>query len=98
MMKNQLLQQAKQLAQRPYTTILSSENLSDGTEMFLARNPELEGCMAQGETPEAAQSNLLEARIDFIYFLLEDGLSVPDPARESSGEAASDLTAETTTH
>lgn len=91
-MNKQQLEQARALALRNYTTILSSENLSDGTEMFLARNPELEGCMAQGETPEAAQSNLLEARIDYIYFLLEDGLPVPDPA----SEITSDLSAEHT--
>lgn len=88
-MNKQLLEQARALALRNYTTILSSENLSDGTEMFLARNPELEGCMAQGETPEVAQSNLLEARIDYIYFLLEDGLPVPDPTSEvTSGLSA----------
>ncbi|MBL1135889.1 MAG: type II toxin-antitoxin system HicB family antitoxin [Chloroflexi bacterium] len=60
--------------------------------MFLARNPELEGCMAQGETPEAAQSNLLEARIDYIYFLLEDGLPVPDPTREVTSSLSTEHT------
>ncbi|GIK65704.1 MAG: hypothetical protein BroJett018_34980 [Chloroflexota bacterium] len=91
-MNKQLLEQARALALRNYTTILSSENLSDGTEMFLARNPELEGCMAQGETPEAAQSNLLEARIDYIYFLLEDGLPVPDPTREVTSSLSTEHT------
>lgn len=92
-MNKQQLEQARALALRNYTTILSSEKLNDDTAMFLARNPELEGCMAQGETPEAAQSNLLEARIDYIYFLLEDGLPVPDPTHE----VTSGLTTETPT-
>jgi len=36
--------------------------------------------MGQGETIEQAVANLHEAKIDYIESLLEDGLSIPEPA------------------
>jgi predicted RNase H-like HicB family nuclease len=47
--------------------------------LYIAQNPELPGCKSQGRTPKEAIANLAAARIDFIYFLIEDGLPVPDP-------------------
>jgi len=78
MNKNQL-QQAERLANRHYTINISQDTLSDGSIVFMARNPELQGCKAQGETPTDAVNNLREARIDYIYYLLEDGIDVPVP-------------------
>jgi predicted RNase H-like HicB family nuclease len=43
-----------------------------------AFHPELPGCISGGETPNKAKQNLSDARIDYIYYLLEDGLQVPD--------------------
>lgn len=83
MMNKQRLSQAKKLAQQPYTTIVAQDELTDGTIVFVAHNPELEGCMADGATEAEAVASLYDARVDFIYFLLEDGLPVPPPATEN---------------
>lgn len=79
MMNNQRLEQAKHLAQQDYQVVISQDTLSDGSIVFIARSPELTGCKAQGATAQEATDNLLDARIDYIYFLLEDGLNVPAP-------------------
>lgn len=80
MMLNKMrLDEATQLANRNYHVEITHDTLSDGTIMFAAITPELPGCIAQGETPMQAVENLRDARIDYIYFLLEDGLPVPDP-------------------
>lgn len=75
----QLWRQAKLLAARNYEIEISQDELTDGTQIFIVENPELPGCMAQGETLPDAVKALNEGRIDFIYFLLVDGLNVPTP-------------------
>lgn len=79
-MNERLLEQAEKLASRNYMVSVYEDKLSDGTTIYMAKNPELSGCMAQGETIEDAINNLRDARIDYIYDSLEDGISVPDPA------------------
>jgi predicted RNase H-like HicB family nuclease len=79
-MNKELLEQARKLAIRNYDVLVESDELSDGTPIFMASNPELDGCKSQGKSIEQAIANLNEARVDYIYSLLEDGLSVPDPA------------------
>lgn len=79
MLNKDRLEKATQLANRNYLITLSHDTLSDGSIMYLARNPELPGCKAQGRTEVEAVNNLRDARIDYIYFLLEDGLNVPSP-------------------
>lgn len=74
-----LWEQAKQLAARNYEIEISQDELTDGTHIFLVENPELSGCMAQDETLSGAVRQLNEGRVDFIYFLLVDGLEVPAP-------------------
>ena len=83
-MNSKWLEQAKELASHPYTTKIERDVLSDGTSIYLASNPELEGCKSQGKTVEEALNNLADARIDYIYSLLEDGLSVPVPDTENT--------------
>lgn len=78
-MNEQLWQQAKTLAARNYGVRVVQDTLSDGSVVFMASTPELTGCKSQGTTHEEATANLSEARIDYIYSLLEDGLPVPDP-------------------
>jgi predicted RNase H-like HicB family nuclease len=75
-----LWERAERLAARNYDVEVLQDETTDGQLIFMARNPELPGCKAQGATIEEALSNLSEARSDYIYSLLEDGLSVPDPA------------------
>jgi predicted RNase H-like HicB family nuclease len=78
-MNDQWLEKAKELAFQNYEFRLEQDVLSDGSPVFLASNPELPGCKSQGSTVEEAMVNLAQARIDYIYSLLEDGLDVPEP-------------------
>lgn len=70
---------AQLLANRPYTTNFRQDETTDGTPIFVAECPELQGCMAQGWTIPEANLNLADARVDYIASLLEDGLPVPIP-------------------
>lgn len=79
-MNNDLFEKAKVLAARPYPVQVSSDPESDPEIMFLATNPDLDGCMAQGSSEEEALNNLADARIDYIYFLLKRGKQVPEPS------------------
>jgi len=78
-MNKQRLAEARRLADRPYRVEIERDTL-DGEEVFIARNPELPGCKSWGETVDEATANLTDARADFIFFLLEDDLPVPEPA------------------
>lgn len=49
---------------------------------YVAEHPELEGCVAQGETAEETIANLDVARELWIETRLEDGLQVPQPGAE----------------
>ena len=73
-------EEAVKLAERPYFEKIVLDETTDGEPIFVAYSPELEGCIAQGDTVEEARKNLSEARVDCIQSLLEDGLPVPDPA------------------
>jgi len=84
-MNNDLWIRAEQLANRQYTTEVLTETLSDGQIVYLARNPELPNCIAQENSVEKAISELDDARVDFIYFLLVDQFPVPDPIVVSTG-------------
>ena len=79
-MDKALLEQAKKLAARNYLLSIFEDKLSNGTIKYMAKNPELKGCMAQGSSSEDAKNNLDEARVDYIYDSLEDGVPVPEPA------------------
>ena len=56
-----------------------TEDWAGNTRCYVARNPALPGCMAQGETPLEAVKNLADAREMYIDSLLEDGQPVPEP-------------------
>lgn len=75
----ELFEQAELLAQRPYTEISFRDQTTEDGIMFVALNPALEGCMAQGETLQEARDNLRLFRVDYIYHLLQHELPVPDP-------------------
>ena len=78
-MTNNLRNQATELAKRHYRTIGFRDETTDGEPIYVAINPELEGCVAQGETMDEAYRNLAEVRLDCIQHLLEHGLSIPEP-------------------
>lgn len=79
-MNEKLLELAKELATRNYKLSVFEDRLSNGQTIYMAKNPELKGCMAQGKTIDEAIKNLKDARIDYIYDSLEDNIPVPSPA------------------
>ena len=78
-MAKTLQEQATVISKLAYTVELLRDKTTDGDYIYLARNPELEGCMAQGLTEEEAISNLDEVRVEHIEHLLEHHLPVPIP-------------------
>ena len=50
---------------------------------WVAECPSLAGCISQGETREAAISNIREAIKEYIAALEDDGLPVPEAHFES---------------
>ena len=46
---------------------------------FVARYPELPGCITVGDTLEAVVKNLNDAKIEWITAALEDGNTIPEP-------------------
>jgi len=75
-----LRKEAEKLAERPYSVELVIDETTEGQPVYVARIPELEGCIGQGQTIDEAVSNLNDAKVDFIESLLDDGLPVPQPA------------------
>jgi len=83
-MNEKIIQQAKELANRPYFIKWTLDETTDDQPIYLAHVPEFEGCFGQGKTAEAAVTDLRAAMVDFIASLLEDGLPVPGPAELTS--------------
>lgn len=72
----------------PYTIEVVPEVTTDGETVYVARHPELLGCMAHGDTPESAKLALKEARELYIGSMIEDGLLPPMPSAARSGYPA----------
>jgi predicted RNase H-like HicB family nuclease len=79
----ELWEEAEKLAARGYEVEISKNTLSDGKEVFVAKNPELKGCTAQAHTLEESLRELDLARINYIYFKLVDGRPINPPSQES---------------
>lgn len=80
-MNKALREQAEHLAAQPYSVTTFQDELSDETgQVWIAIHPELEGCVAQGNTEAEAIENLNEVRIEYILSLLRRSFDVP-PAR-----------------
>ena len=73
-------EEAEKLAMQPYSVTIIQDITDRGEQIFLAINPELDGCMAHGKTSEEAISNLREARVDYIQVCLLSGISIPAPS------------------
>jgi len=67
---------AGEYLKRPYGRLLTPEN--DGT--FRAEIREFPGCLATGDTPEAALSALEDAALNWLEASHEIGLPIPEPA------------------
>ncbi len=63
---------------RKYSTIVGLRVDQDGT-YYLARHPEIDGCLSEGATPEEALSNLEEVTEMILSHLRENDLPIPDP-------------------
>lgn len=61
-----------------YAVLLSPLSPEDGGG-FLATVPDLPGCMSDGETPEEALANVLDAIECWIEAAIDHGRSVPSP-------------------
>jgi predicted RNase H-like HicB family nuclease len=79
-MGNKAIQLAIQLANQGYLAIgLYKPQVNDETPDYIAYNPDLYGCMAQGDTMAEAMANLETARIDYMAHLLDQNLPIPHP-------------------
>lgn len=78
-MNDEIYEEAKRLASRPYYFKLSRDDDADPEVRYSAYNPDIEGCIGQGATIKEAVEDLRDARIDLFEFLLERGQSIPDP-------------------
>lgn len=74
-----LWDKAGMLSARTYKVEFEWDELSDGSPVVMAINPELPGCMAQGDTEEEALQELEEARQEYIYLRLMKNRPVPEP-------------------
>jgi len=93
-MAKTIQEKAVVLSKLPYTIELLRDKTTDGEYIYLARNPELEGCMAQGLTEQEALSNLDEVRIEHIEHLLEHNLEVPYPNHAVASSEVNDVVRE----
>jgi predicted RNase H-like HicB family nuclease len=67
------------LVDRPYSVKVVLEVDDEGDRFYLANHPELPGCMAQGDSRDAAVASLREARALYLQSVVRRGLSVPEP-------------------
>lgn len=63
-----------------YSTLVFREVDDDGCVFYVARHPELPGCTAQGESPEAALVSLSEAKSLYLEALTRHQVPIPAPA------------------
>ncbi len=59
--------------------VFPDETTITNERCYIARHPDLEGCMAQGDTPEEALDNLEQTCAEWLLALKEDGLPIPEP-------------------
>lgn len=85
MIREDLWQQAGILASRPYSVQAQKSQLLDRSIVVFVRNPALPGCMAQGDTLGEALAELGEARQEYLFALLEDGIDVPEADAAPNG-------------
>ncbi len=62
-----------------YNTIVHRQKATDGTYCYIALHPELLGSMSQGDTPEEAEANLVEATELVLAHLKVNNLPIPKP-------------------
>ncbi len=68
----------------PWRVVIDPEQQDAGRVIFVAANPEFDGVLGSGETPEAALADLHAARRSMIEALLAEGYPIPEPVLASS--------------
>lgn len=63
----------------PYAMIVAPQTATDGSTVWVAEHPELDGCMAHGDSQQEAIANLEDARRLYLETMLDDGLTPPEP-------------------
>jgi len=71
--------QAEKLGNRPYQMLTFLDKTTDGEPVYVALIPELPGCHTHVDTIDEAIEWLNEVKTEFIYFMMEDRLAVPEP-------------------
>jgi predicted RNase H-like HicB family nuclease len=67
------------MSQLTYPVVITPLSLEDGGG-FAATVPDLPGCMSDGDTPEEALHNVLDAIDSWIEMAEELGHSIPEPS------------------
>ncbi len=70
-----------------YLAVLTYEPWTEQTYTWMARHPDLPGCVSDGETPEEAVANLADARALYIEALRKRGIPVPEPGSSDAAKA-----------
>lgn len=73
-------------ARLPYVVEVVPDLTTDGEPCYLARHPELPGCLAHGDTPEEALENLDDARRMYLSALIESGAEIPPLQSTATGQ------------
>jgi predicted RNase H-like HicB family nuclease len=62
-----------------YATVVRREDATDGTHCYVAFHPEFPNTTSQGDTPEEAEENLVEATELTLAHLKANNLPIPKP-------------------
>src|SRR5690554_2613799 len=71
--------QVVELAARKYSKFVYRDSTTTEEPIYVACNPELDGCCTQSETVQEARENLNLFRVDYIEHLLQHDISIPEP-------------------
>lgn len=81
MTEKDLQERVMEPANRRYALFVFLDETTDGGTVYVATNPDLPGCVAQGDTIEEAESILAEVRSDYFAHRLAHHLPpVPETA------------------
>ena len=64
----------------PYRSEVTPDRYEDGSTYFVARIPDLPGCISSGSTREEAEKNLRDAKRLYLATALERGFTPPRPS------------------
>lgn len=62
----------------PAQTPQITSELVDGKLVFVAEDPHVPFCLAQGDSPESATAELRHVRADILAYLAETGQPIPE--------------------